>query len=682
MKFVPNIFFLALLCIPAISKAQDLGKDFIEKNLKQTSYQIDPDAEAVVLYENHFTFIQDEKGVLKQTVYVHKIVKILKDEALGQANIHIFFPHDDDKNYVDHIRAITYNLSGNTIDSAVIKDEDLLKKGIIKKNYELSFSLPYVRVGSIIDYSYQQVSDREQSLYTWKIQEKYPKLMTEYGILFPETHQFAVKPYTRIAQVPCKSVKEARTNDEPFCITKDMKGDPKITWIRKNVPGIKKEPYVVNSANHIEKMELTLTGRNSSYSNSRFIYYRSATYVKTWEDLNQALWTKDLRKTINDPNIFLKAVVDSLTKSANTEDDKIAAIFKYVRTNIKYRKNGAYATDDLERIFVEKSGGIAETNTLLVAMLVKAGINASPLAITTTSNVSQVPEIVIISNLNYLAAAVKRDSSYILLDASDTNNTVGSLPLHCYNGYAWVLADNGTGIYLTPDMITDKRVNIIKLYDFTDSGASVDIAWKYGTYSSARKRRELKYKKEKQEREKEGEEEEGEEKNTKDEDEILNDLPDNITLLSTSVEGENNPDAPLIVKYKCRMKIDRNIDNLFIKGSLIGIFDENPLKSTQRQMPIEFTSKQDLGYYLTIIMPENVSSDTLGPPVHLDFYNDGIMYKKTAQYIPEARTLTVNCNFKINQTNFEVTDYESLRSFFEKVMEYNKEVIVLKKTTK
>src|SRR4051812_44994362 len=113
MKFVPNIFFLVLLCIPAISKAQDFGKDFIEKNMRQTSYPIDPDAAAVVLYENNFTLIEDEKGILKHVEYVHRIIKILKEEALGEANIHIVFPHDDDKNYVDHIHAITYNLVGD-----------------------------------------------------------------------------------------------------------------------------------------------------------------------------------------------------------------------------------------------------------------------------------------------------------------------------------------------------------------------------------------------------------------------------------------------------------------------------------------------------------------------------------------------------------------------------------------
>jgi|GEM_PF-1767469 len=663
MNSCRSLLLLITIVFTFSCAAKDFDQDFYKKHLETNSYSIDPDASAVILYENTFTLVEDEKGVLKQTTYVRKIIKILKDDATSLGDLHLTTTSEDDKNYVQEIKATTYNLKDGKIAEDKLTKQDLLNKGIIKNLYEVSFSMPSVRVGSVIDYTYQIVNNHGKTMYTWLIQEKYPKLESDFGIVFPEGYSFSANQHTATEAKIFYKKESMEKSDENFCMYKSSgSGDGSAFWIRRNIAAISHENFVYNAENNIERLHLRLNSRTVGYN-----YYTFTTqYIDSWEHLNKSMWQGMFKQIIEGQNQFFKPALDSLVKPGMTKYDISNVVYKYVRDNfnVANSEKRSLSQPQLSRIFEARKGDEWEINLLLTAMLAKAGVDAHPIVITSTEHESAEPDFLIYFNIDYLACAVNIDSSYMLLDATDRNNTAGILPNHCYNGYSWIVAEKGTGVYLTPQVIGEKTINVVKISDVTDTSATMEIVRKFGKFGSMNMRK--KWAKEKEEQ-------------SDRTDEFKQMLPDNITLIDTRTDNENNPDTPLIVHYKCRLNINAKSKTFFIKSTMTPFFDENPLKGSKRVQPVEFPYQEQMDYHFTMVLPENINPDTVSSPMELDYEQGAMHYLRSDAYYPAAHTYTLNASLDINNTVYSKNYFETLRGFFQQVIDDNNRMLIFKK---
>src|SRR6185312_6504300 len=144
---------------------------------------------------------------------------------------------------------------------SVVGKDDQLKKKIVDNEVVMNFSMPSVKEGSIIDYSYDIVSYFNEYTFTWQIQDEYPKLESEFSITFPKTIQFTTISHTRLKSKTLNLEEDAEKSTDSFCFVKRKYDESQKTfWLRRNVAGVKKESYVVNRVNQLERLEMQLTG--------------------------------------------------------------------------------------------------------------------------------------------------------------------------------------------------------------------------------------------------------------------------------------------------------------------------------------------------------------------------------------------------------------------------------------
>ncbi len=660
-------FFISFFSI--LSSSGQVTEGFIKENLSKNLYRIDTEAAAVILYESKSIAITKEihgsEYSYKQNEHVYKVVKFLKSSALSAANVHVYFPENDLKNYMDGLKGKTYNLDGKEIRETELLKGDVYRKEIRKNLFEMSFSFPGVKAGSIIEYSYNIISPVRRVLPKWDIQEEYPKLISTYRISYPLDYEFTSIQHisARIKEYPFE--KDAINGVDSFChvLTKpQFPENPVVSfWLRRNVPAIKEEPYVVNLPNHVENMVLQLTG---------YMSYGGMNHIdNSWAKLDEELLKKDGFGTVNNKNNFLDEVVDSIKKSNPLAFNTTRAIYSYVRSNFNCsgEHNNVYSKRKLQEVYYMKQGTTAELNMLLCALLVHADIDAAPMILGTTGEMSPSQVFPAIDRFNYLACAVKTDSDYILLDASDKNNQYGVLPQNCYNGYARILKEEGAGIELSTELIKDKTVVGIKISAMTDTSAKIEITQKMGLMQSASLRRSW---------------EKDDQKKQDYLDREIHELPENLTITGKMISNDQNPDTNIVINLSGNLKFDKDVNAFYFNSVMIKNMSQNPFKSTVRKLPIEFPYQAQYQYYLSIALPPNLEPVDLPKPTETNLDDGAMVYRKSCSYYADMHTLTVNSTFNLNVTSYPADFYDPIRTFFQNMIKQDNEIITLKKTDK
>lgn len=648
----------SLASIPAYSKEFD--KEFIKKHLFATTYTIDSGASAIILYENSFIQLEYDNGILRQKHFIHRLIKILKSEALDEANIPLWYP-EKNFSHINQIRGTTYNLVDGKLSTTTSTKADVLKKDVSKYINSINFSLADVMVGSVIEYSYEVNSTGLEVMYSWVIQGKHPKLESIFSINYPLTIEFTAISHVGAKDKRYKTEEEAAAGTDSFAyVRREYEYSQRSFWIRRNVGAIKDEVYVQNKYNIAERIEMQLTG---FLNGNRIVHFNNS-----WEKINETFW-KDRKygNMLNGDNSFFDKILDSMAIPAMGAKEKVAAIYKYVREHYHCNNSrGPVSNTNMAKLNAATEVNKSEMNALLTAMLIRSKLPASIILLGTTGGISPTEAFPVIDRINYIVCGVTADSEYILLDASDKNNAFGILPTYCYNGFSWVLGEKGHGVQLTPDLLINKTIYNFRIYDFNDSTAKLDITKRMGLVTSAGSRRS--WAKDKEEM-------------VKDLDNLKELLPSNITILEQHFENQDIPDTNLVAKYSCKISFNKSED-LFLNTNLIKIYETNPFKATDRTAPIEFNCKNEYLLYTNITLPEDRVPDSISQPTAINYNNGDMYYKKFMGYFPEMHIFTINTSFSINNTYYDAGEYAAIRDFFKKMIDNTNEMVAFKKTVK
>lgn len=632
----------------------------IKNNINTKVYAIDPDASAIILSEKKAIYLVYDNGGLIRKEYRHKIIKILKPDAFGLADIQIYYSEKDHRNYVHNIKATTYNLSDGVITASSVNSEDLLGKKIRGNTYRVSFSLPAVKAGSIIDYSYEEVSEYYASFFSWQVQGSYPKLSSEFVMEYPERVEF-----TSISRVGCvekiyPSEEDALAGTDSFCYVKSVRGgNVRSYWVRKNIPGVRLEPYVTNIHNYTERLDMQATGVTGGYGAVHF--------NNSWAKVNENLWTKGgIRKMVEDSYGFMDEIVDSVRKLDTSVLVRTRALYSYVRANFKTNNEADnFTRSELKDIFYRKEGSSNELNLFLISLLQNAGIEAHPLLLSTSDNIRASKVFPVIDRLDRLVSIVKIGGDYILLDPSGKYNPFGMLKPDCYNGFAWILGDEGHGIELSADLIKDKTTFGVRVFGFSDSSAKMEIVQKFGMVRSGQLRREWGL----------------------DEDKI-NDymakqeqhFPGDVTVLNHTIENVKDPDASIVIKYDCRMDFAKNAKSISLNAVLLRYFEKNPFIATHRVLPIEFPYKFQYTYYINVALPGEMKVEGSFQPVSVELDGGAASYKKTTAFYEGINTIALNAVLSMDAATYDVGKYNAMREFFQTVIDDNNQVLTIKRS--
>ncbi|WKN42525.1 transglutaminase domain-containing protein [Tunicatimonas pelagia] len=676
MKFLLTTL-LALLLHPAVGWTAEppeikFGK-ISQEELQMTHTHLDSSASAVVLADFGNTKINYNSNSGFQLIFTrHRRVKIFNSSGYNWADVIIPLYHDgSDRESISQIKGCTYNLENGKVVKTKLKNEGKFTEEYDENHQLHKFTLPNVKEGSVIEYTYRITSDFIFNLQDWRFQSSVPTVWSEYNVEIPEYffykplsqgyYPFVINKQTTAsgqynisyrAQTPTdisQGRSQARQEQVNFQSTK-------YRWAAQNVPALIEEPYVTTMDDYVLKIEMELAG-------TRFPNELYKNYTTTWEEIDKQLLEHTYFGDVVKHTGTTKDEVASLTAGKNSDTEKVASIYQYVQRNIRWNQNRRrYADQTLRKTLETQSGNSADINLLLVAMLREAGISADPVVLSTRSHGLLRKTFPRLNQFNYVVALASTNDGQLLLDATDAVCPPGVLPVRCLNQEGRIVskAPGEKWIQLHPAKGT--REAVMAQLTLEDGQLLGTINSSYSGYNAMRLRRKVS-----QENGAEG---------------YLSKLKEDNhswAIQDYQLESLETVGAPVKETYQVVLQEGATEagDVIYLNPIVTGRFAENPFKSESRAYPVDYPYPSNETYMLTLSVPEGYAVDELPENLVIALPEKAGRYTFTTQQ--QGNTVQITSRLKIDKIKFYAQEYPHLRQFFNIIVAKQQEQIVLKK---
>ncbi len=316
----------------------------------------------------------------------------------------------------------------------------------------MKVALPNVKVGSVVEITYKINSDFLMNFWDWEFQETIPVVWSEYRASIPEFFNYDkyMQGYIPLDIADEKVVANSititskersdggwSTTQTSFSTDKIEFNENKFRWVAKDVPAFKAEPFITTYKDYISKMNFELA----------YIKYPNQPIepvLGSWEEINKKYSESENFGKVITGNGFLKKTVDEITAGMTSNDQKISAIFNYVRQNVSWDETSRRSVDgSLKKVLDERKGTSAEINFLVASMLEKADIVVYPVLISTRDHGFVRETVPVTSQFNYMICVTEVNGKQVLLDATDKLLPIGIIPERCLNGNGLVISKQG-----------------------------------------------------------------------------------------------------------------------------------------------------------------------------------------------------------------------------------------------
>ena len=173
-------------------QAQDADYKFgnvSDKDFDVSSYGIvNDDASAVILYESGEThFIGNKHGWFSYVYTCTRRIKIRDKRAFDVATVEIgLYKKEEEVEVLSDLKAATYNLNNGAISTTKLAKDGVFSERLDKNHNLKKFTLPGVREGSIIEYTYTITSNFVFNIPSWEFQHaNFPAVWSEYEVSIP-----------------------------------------------------------------------------------------------------------------------------------------------------------------------------------------------------------------------------------------------------------------------------------------------------------------------------------------------------------------------------------------------------------------------------------------------------------------------------------------------------------------
>ena len=616
-----------------------------ELNMKQ--YDREPSAKTVILNEQSVKRISVTSTLTTEIIY--RKIKFFSKEDTDEATVSFIVP-----NYLDidvtlnAIKGITYNLVGDSIVSKKLKKEDIFTEKIDDFSTQISFTMPDVKEGCIIEYEYQDYAFGIGSFNYWTFQSDIPKKISRVIFFIPA--KFTYKTYLiGNLKLSNSSVFESEKCD----INKKTKRKCTIALYQiENIPSLAFESYTSSPTNYLSRISLRFIKTNF-YNGVRYKYYN------TWKSFDNAIKrSASIGAKIKMKSYFNRKLPDTV-KAIKDTLVKAKKIYYYIQSH--YTTNTASQTNNVKSDFKNKYGSSLNINLALLNSLTSQGISSQLVLLSTRGHGiinKTYPEDDV---YNYVIVKTTIEGKEYFLDASDKYTSFGMPPFKALNGDARVLNSKGESFWETiKPAIKSYQSAIVNLKLTDDNSIIGNITTLLKGYTAQFKRKEL--------------EEKGEEAYLS-ENEFIN---QDFEILSHTVTNSKTLEKPLREVFEITSKNDElNNDIIFINPFVYSKYTTNPFQSNERINPIDFGFTYANNQIITIEIPKNYRIKSLPKSIAVKLANNGGYYSFNIGH--NESKITINSRFSINKSYFSIDEYSGLKEFYNQIIKTQNSLITLEK---
>lgn len=655
-----------IFCFTFATTAQDYKfGDVSDEEVQNNTYANDSLAEAVYLIkhrESYFDHQPPDGWVL--VTEIHQRIKILNKEGLEYGTKKVAaYRNGSSKERITKIKAYTYNDEGGKISREKLRNSGIFETELSDQWEETSMAFPNVKVGSVIDLTYKITSP------FWKIddliiQEDIP--VKEY---YAEISALNFIKYKRQAkggfQIDSKNFNRGRNISYSYeqkvnkALTESTQSANLVIdefvneYHFKNVPALREEAYVDNIDNYRYAVSYELSATDWPGNGLK-------QYSSTWDKVAETIYKSDGFGKQLKGNKFMADDVASLINGSNSQLEHMNAIFNFVKNKMTWNgKERNRSINGLRRAYKDNTGNVTDINLILVSMLQQAGLDTTPVLVSTRDH--GIPLFPTIEGFNYTIAATKINDEIYLMDATEKLSTPNLLPTRVLNWEGTMVRGDGSTrkISLYPTEISQQNtlLNINLNPDGSATGKQKNNFTSLEAFNF-RKRNSNVSSTQRAER-----------------------IEAETNLTVSNLQNEGMEDLAGSVTENFDLEIEtaaESIGNkLYINPLLHLALNKNPFVLEERSYPIDYTYPSLNRKIISITIPEGYQVESLPEPVSIAMPNGVGSFKYNVSEVQGV--LSVRSSFTINTSIVPATMYASIKEFYnQRVLKENEKVVLSK----
>ncbi|MBE7170566.1 MAG: DUF3857 and transglutaminase domain-containing protein [Williamsia sp.] len=657
----------AVCCIFCSGSAQDklpikFGKVSAE-DFDLSKNKFDSSADAVVIADvGNSSFVGNNKGWFSLVFKKQTRIKILNKNGFDVATEDIvLYSKGGEEEKLDNLKATTYNLEGGKVVETKLDASSIFKEKISANLVRRKFTLPAVKEGSIIEYTYTITSDFLFNLQPWQFQGGYPRLWSEYEVQLPDFFNYVFlsqgyHPYsinTQSNEFKTFAVTEPNSTGQDRRISVSGNVLDK-RWVMKDVPALKQENFTSTLSNHVAKIEFQL-------SQYRFPNQPVQDIMGNWFKVSERLMNDEtFGAALAKNNNWLDDELKTIDATAKTDLEKAKKIYEYVRDHFTCTDHAdKYLNNPLRTVFKNKNGSVADINLLLIAMLRHENIYVNPVLLSTRNHGFAHELYPLMDRFNYVIAEMVLNDKPYYLDASWPELGFGKLSPECYNGVARVINSEPKAVYFIADSLEERKVTSVFTINNEKGEMEGNFQSMLGYTESMAMRKSIRA----------GEKDDVVKK-------IKSAYGSDYHIQSIEMDSLKSMEDPITLHYGFVMDKPSE-DIIYFNPLLAEGYKENILKAAERFYPVEMPFTMNETYILNMEIPAGYTIDEMPKSTKVSFNENEGMFEyiiaKTDTHI-QLRSRVV-----LKKATFMPDEYNPLRDFFAYIVKKHSEQIVFKK---
>lgn len=623
--------------------------------MELTEYAPEPDAPALVLCALRKEYYTYSDGDFVKVVEHKKRIKVLKPEGVDYANVSCLYHNNRKDNSivesVSNVSATAYNLEAGKTVATKMKSDLVFRERINDDVMMLKFTVPQVKVGTVIEYAYTERSNNSFHIDDWFAQGDIPVLYTRFTIAIPVCFIFAAES-TGVFHLEA-------SNEEGSIVITEGRASATLktfnsTFIGRNVPSLRDDDAVWCIDDYRAKVTFEFQRTEDP------LPYKS--YTSTWEEIGRLLMEDSEFGGRFSGSVPLKAEVAALQlDTLATVDDRVAAVYTLLASRVKWDGNYTlYSSKRPAAVLKDGTGTSADVNFMLIGMLREAGIEAWPVLIRMRHHGHLPVTHPSLKKMDTFVVAFRRDTDDKgFIDAASATGYVDVVRPQLMTDRGLIVGKDGIGWMDLSEKCSGREVTRIAAEVRPDGTVVGERTNYYFQLSSLLHKESM--------------------KDVPSAD-VVEKLERNLEAKVTdySMEGDAEAFSSSIVEtYTFEKAAQSGGDVIYVNPFVFQIWDANPFTNEKRSVPVERPAKITEDYAVALTIPEGYDVEELPKSLSVKSPDGSITCR--VMFSRDGDAINVTYRYQVKRLFFGTEEYADLREIYNLIYAKCNEMIAIRK---
>ena len=613
-------------------KIPSFGKlDKEEFAIKECSYDKEAIAEFLIdmaevrYYVTGSTFLNETTNRIR--------IKILNEKALELANVRIGFYSKDGWEYIRAIEGYTYNPNANgEVEETKLEKKSILTQRVDENVEMMVFSMPNVKIGSIIEYRYEHTRRNYYEIEDWVFQRPYPVRYSEYNVEIPS--RFDLVYHIR--------------NTLPV---QDTTEDKIKRFVMKEIPGLSKEPFMSSSKDYLQRIDFQ----------HRSLYRQSL--ETSWEKLLSLLLKDESYSQKLKKSVYKNTNLSNELEKLSNPIDQLNCIVNYVKREVTWNgKTSMWVQEGINNVLDKHYGNSADMNLLLTSLLKETGFKAYPVLVSTRNHGKVDTSKPFLHQFNDVYVYTETNGNPHIIDVTNSTNPVTQVPWDVQFTEGLLVDEKMAQFINLGDLKHRFKLTTSVLADIKDDGkitgsASI-LAFEYAKSERLQSLRQ------------------SEKKYLSD---YFNTPHPNFKFDSLKYKNNEIDSLPLenVIQFSGNLNSSGNY--LFYSPNFLIELEKNEFISDKRFTDIEFGYTQYYNMFTTLRFPQEFELEELPKNTRMIMPDTSISLQRIVS--KNENSISMRYTLEIKRPTYYTDEYPAFKTFYAKLFEMLNEQIVFKRKT-